>query len=67
MSIQPRAVTMTSAWGERTSPISGMTENDRIQPFVLPGESRGPLQQHARSVSAFWVPAFAGVRISSGD
>jgi len=44
-----------------------MTENDRIQPSVRPGESRGPLQKHAGFVSAFWAPAFAGVRISIGD
>jgi hypothetical protein len=43
------------------------TKNDRIQAAVRPGESRGRLQKHARFVSAFWAPAFAGVRISIGD
>jgi len=47
--------------------FAGMTEHDRIQPFVRPGERRGPLQKHAGFVSAFWAPAFAGVHISSGD
>jgi len=45
--------------------FAGMTENDRVQPSVRSGESRGPVQKHAGFVSAFWAPAFAGVHISN--